>query len=54
MKVTTSVREGIYKRIQAEIQPEAKEAEAIAEDMLDAPPAWNEVPDLMMETKMAE
>ena len=48
---TIAVREGIYKRIQAEIQHKAKEVEAMAEEILDAPPAWNEVPDLMMETE---
>ena len=35
--------------MQAEIQHEAKEAEAITEEMLDTPPAWNEVQNLMME-----
>ena len=45
------MREGIHKKIQAEIQHKAKEVEAMAEEILDAPPAWNEVPDLMMETK---
>ena len=48
--MTIAGREGIHERIQEEIGHEAKEAEAIA-DMLDAPPAWNDVPDLMMETK---
>ena len=48
---TIAVREGIHERIQAEIQHKAKEAEAMAEEMLDASPAWNEVPDLIMEIK---
>ena len=46
-----AVREGIHERIQAEIQHEEKEAEVMAEEMFDTPPAWNKVPDLMMETK---
>ena len=29
---------------------EDKEAEVMAEEMLEAPLAWSEVPDLMMET----
>ena len=45
------MRLGILERIQAEIQRLDKEAEANGEEMLDAPPAWNEVPDLMIETK---
>ena len=44
-------REGIHERIQAEIQHEDKEVEVLAEEMLDAPPAWNEVPDLMIESE---
>ena len=44
-----AVREGIYKRIQAEVHPEDKEAEVMAEEMLEIPPEWNEVSDLMME-----
>ena len=43
-------REGIHERIQAEIQHEDKEAEVLVEEMIDASLAWNEVPDLMMET----
>ena len=43
------MRERIHERMQAEIQHEAKEAEAITEEMLDTPPAWNEVQNLMME-----
>ena len=46
---TIIVREGIHERIQAEIQQEDKEA--MAKEMLETPPAWNEVLDLMMETK---
>ena len=45
---TIAVRGGIHERIQAEIQHEDKEAKAMAEGLLDAQPAWNEVPDLMM------
>ena len=45
------MREGINERIVAKIQQEAKEAEVMVEEMLDTPPAWNEVPDLMMETE---
>ena len=44
-----AVREGILERIQAEIHHEDKEAEARLEKMLEIPPEWNEVPDLMME-----
>ena len=54
-----AVREGIHERIQAEIhqgnreeearEEEAREEEARAEEMLEVPPEWNEVPDLMME-----
>ena len=43
------VREGIYERIQAEIHHEDKEAETTAKEMLEVPPEWNEIPDLMME-----
>ena len=43
-----AVREGIHKRIQAEIHHEDKEAEVTAEEMLEVPQEWNEVPDLMM------
>ena len=46
-----AVREGIHERLQAEIRHEDNEAEVMAEGMLEAPPAWNEVPDLMMETE---
>ena len=46
-----AVREGIYERIQAEIHHEDKVAEAIAKEMLEVPPEWNEVPDMMLEDK---
>ena len=46
-----AVREGVHKRIQAEIHHEDKEAEAMVEEMLKVPPKWNEVPDLMLEDK---
>ena len=42
------MRGEIHERIQAKIQYEDKEAEAMTEEMLDAKPVWNEVPDLMM------
>ena len=41
-------REGIHDRIQTEIQHEHKEAEVLGEYMFEAPPAWNEVLDLVM------
>ena len=44
-----AVREGLYKRIHAEIHHKDKEAEARAEEMLEVHPEWNEVPDMMME-----
>ena len=43
------VREGIHSRIQAEIYHENKEIEAQAEEMLDIPPEWKEVKDLILE-----
>ena len=46
-----AVKEGIHERIQAEIHHEDKEVEARAEEMLEVPPEWKEVPDLMMEDK---
>ena len=46
-----AVREGIHERIQAEIHHEDKEVEARAEEMLEVPPEWSEVPDLKMEYK---
>ena len=42
-------REGIHKRIQAEIQQENKEAEVVEEVMFEIPPEWNAVQDLIME-----
>ena len=44
-----AVREEIHERIQAEIHQGNKEEEARAEEMLEVPPEWNEVPDLMIE-----
>ena len=44
-----AVREGIHERIQVEIYNENKEREAQAEEMLDIPPEWNEVKDLILE-----
>ena len=46
---TKAVREGIHERMHGELQHKDKEAEMMAEEMLDALPALNEVPDLMME-----
>ena len=43
--------EGIHKRIQPEMYHENKGIEARAEDMLEIPSQWNEVPDLMMEER---
>ena len=45
----TAVREWIHERIQGKIHHENKEIEARAEEMLEIPPEWNEVPDLIME-----
>ena len=50
---TIAVRELIHERIQAEIQHKDKEAKGMVEEMLNTLPAWNEVPDLMMESKDA-
>ena len=44
-----AAREGIHERIQAEIHQGNKEVEARGEEMLEVPPEWNEVPNLMME-----
>ena len=44
-----AVREGIHERIQAEIYHENKERAAQAEEMLEIPPEWNKVPDLILE-----
>ena len=44
-----AVREGINERIQAEMHHENKETAARAKEMLEIPPEWNKVPDLMME-----
>ena len=46
-----AVREGIHERIQVEIYHENKEREAQAEEMLDIPPEWNEVKDLILEDR---
>ena len=43
------MREGIHERIQAEIHQGINEEQARAEDMLEVPPEWNEVPNLMIE-----
>ena len=39
----------MHERIQAEIHRGNKEVEARVEEMLEVPPEWNKVPDLMME-----
>ena len=44
-----AVRKGIHERIQVEIHHEDKEAEAAAEETLEVPLEWIEVPDMMME-----
>ena len=46
-----AVREGIHERIQAEIYHKDKKKEAQAEEMLDTPPEWNEVQDLILEDR---
>ena len=46
-----AMREGIHERRHAEIQHEEKEANMLAEEILNAPPAWNKIPDLMMKAK---
>ena len=46
-----AVREGIHERIQAEIYQEDKEAKTREEEILEVPPRWNEVTDLMLEDK---
>ena len=48
---TVAARERIHERIQAEMLYEDKEVEIMAEELLEALPAWGDVPDLMMETK---
>ena len=44
-----AMREGIHKRIQVEIYHEDRERAFQAEEMLDTPPGWNEVEDLIMD-----
>ena len=46
-----STREGVHNRIQAEMYHNAKEAEALVEEQLEALPGWNKVPNVMMETR---
>ena len=43
------MRAGIHERIQAEMHHGNKEIEARAEEMLEIPPKWKEVLDVMME-----
>ena len=43
------MREGIHERIQAEIYHEDRERAFQAKEMLDTPPGWNEVEDLIMD-----
>ena len=45
------MREGIHERIQAKIYHENKERAAQAEEMLEIPPGWNEVPDFILEDR---
>ena len=45
------MREEIHERIQAEIPQEVREEAFQVEDRLNAPPAWNEVEDLIMEDR---
>ena len=42
-------RGGVHERIQAKIQHEDKEAEMADEVLLEIPPEWNAVSDLIME-----
>ena len=42
-------REGIHERIQAELRNRDKEDLLQAEEMLELPPVWNDVQDLLME-----
>ena len=42
-------REGIHERIQAELRNEDKEERLQTEEMLELPPSWNDVQDLLME-----
>ena len=42
-------REGIHERIQSELRNEDKEEVSRAEEMLELPPGWNEVQDLIMD-----
>ena len=42
-------REGIHERIQSEMRNEEKEKVVQAEEMLEPPPVWNEVPDLILD-----
>ena len=44
-----AMRVGIHERIQAEIYHEDRERAFQAEEMLDTPPGWNEVEDLIMD-----
>ena len=44
-----AVREEILERIQAEIYHKDRQREVQAEEMLDNPPEWNEVEDLVWE-----
>ena len=43
------MREGKHERFQAEIHQGNKEEDARAEEKLEVPPEWNEIPYLMME-----
>ena len=45
-----ALREGIHERIQAEVYHENQERATQAEEMLEIPPEWNDVPDWWRET----
>ena len=45
-------REGIHERVQAELQNRDKEDLLQAEKMLELPPVWNDVQDLLMEDEV--
>ena len=42
-------REGIHKRIQSEMRNDDKESISRAEEMLEPPPVWNEVQDIILD-----
>ena len=44
-----AVREGIHERMQAEIYHDDSERASQAEEMLDTPPGWNDIEDLILD-----